>query len=106
MCGAGLRTGTGIPGCGYCANVRAPMSGRPTARIINGTILQRPEADPQNLRAHPRSCSDAEPDRGTAELLRPLLADGGCTGAARQCRAAGSLPLGLSDPRFFGSRAA
>src|ERR1041385_6732581 len=81
-------------------------SGRPTARGINGDILQRPEADPQKLRAHPRSRSNAEPDRGAAELLRPLLADGGCTGAARQCRAAGSLSLGLSDPRLFRACAA
>ena len=34
------------------------------------------QADPQDLRAHPRSRADAEPDRGAAELLRSLPADG------------------------------
>ena len=79
---------------------------RLTARDINGDFLQRPEADPQDLRAHPRGRSDAEPDRGAAELLRSFPADGGSAGAARQCRAAGSLQVGLPDPRFLRARPA
>ena len=35
-----------------------------------------------------------------------FLQMGVAAGAARQCRAAGSLPVGLSDPRFFRARAA
>ena len=63
--------------------------------------------DPQELRAHSRSRSDAQPDRGAEEFLRSLPADGGATPSNRvRCRAAGGVQVGLPDPRFFGARPA
>ena len=40
----------------------------------DGAILHRQEADPQVVRPHPRSRADAEPDRGSALLLRTVPA--------------------------------
>src|SRR6516225_4741136 len=78
---------------------------RPTVRSTHGYFLHGQEADPQELWARSGSRADAESDRGSKEFVRSFLANGGRARAARQCRVAGSLSVGLSDPRFFGTGA-
>src|ERR1700730_1905995 len=74
----------------------------PQLKRIDRYFLYWQEADPQDLRAHPRGRADAESDRGPEEFLRSFLADGGGRRAARQYRAAGGVQIGLPDSRFLG----
>ncbi len=59
-----------------------------------------PQAHPQELRAHPRGDHDAEPDRGSADLVRQLPADEPSARAALAGRTAGGVQVGLPDPRL------
>src|SRR5215469_17061539 len=69
----------------------------------DGYIFYGQKAHPQELRARPRGHADAEPDRGSEELVRSFSANGYGSRTTRQCRAAGSAEIGIPDPRLFGA---
>ena len=63
-------------------------------------VVYRAQADPSQLRAHPRGGADAEPDRRAARLLRGVPADERPAGQPAACRAAGSVQVGVPDRRL------
>ena len=69
-------------------------------------VVYRAQADPSQLRAHPRGGADAEPDRRAARLLRGVPADERPARQPAACRAAGSVQVGIPDRRLRRARTA
>ena len=71
-----------------------------------GEFVQGPQADPQDLRSHPRGNGDAESDRGPAAVLRGLPAARRRRWRSHAVGPRGGIPLGLSDQGLCRSRGA
>ena len=63
----------------------------------DGAIVHRQEADPEVFRPHPRSCANAEPDRGSALFLRTVPAARSPARPAPRRGYRGGLQVGLPD---------